>query len=475
MKCICFAILILTGSSFSLSAEPAVPNPPDFETAKSLLNHGKASDALTMLEFLAKDDPQNAEKEYYLAKAYSWAGRYEESLAAYTRAAELDSAKGEIYYQSKFGIAQVTGWQKKYSQSVFLYAALLDEAGKKKARREFIRDIYLGMGDTSSWNNDYDFALSSYQHALETDPSSAEPLDRISKIYFWKNDYKTAKDYAQKALTIKPDHEDSLNRIKDIDLIKQYILSLASTTTTHSAKNTKGDGIRTEEVVLNLTYQPDNDTTLRFFSDAYVQNSIETTNASKAGNVNYDVQLGIGASRKFYKTVYLGTEIKYTYNAVLLPDFSAELDAGYKVSRIFDLVGMYRITYDRIDSYESDKRPVSHIIAPGGVLYFTPRIYIRAQCYIDTNMRNYMLSGFSDLTFEPSPFDKLDIYGSYGKGQNVMVYGSSWTNVSVMTMGIAGSYTHYFNAGFGLGGSLSWTKNKWDTAVGFGVQTEFRL
>lgn len=436
---------------------------------------GKAAEAIPMFEFLVKEDPKNAPKTYYLAKAYSWAGRYDEALATYATSAELDTSRGETYYQSKFGIAQVTGWQKNYSQSVFLYAQLLNEVKKANVRKEFIRDIYLGMGDTSSWNNDYDFALASYQHAMETDPSSADPLDRISKIYFWKNDYAKAKEYAQKALKIKPDLEDSLNRIKDIDLIKQYIISLGTTTTMHSAKNTKGDGIKTEEVLLNVTYQPDNDTTLRLFTDTYVQNSIETTNASKASRVNYDVQAGIGASRKFYRTLYLGTELKYTYNAVLLPDFSAEFNMGYKVSRIIDLVGLYRFTYDRIDSYQNDKRPVSHILAPGAVLYFTPRLYIRGQCYLDTNLKDYMFSGFTDLTAEPSPFNKVDIYASYGKGRSVQTYGSTWTNVDVMTMGLAAAYTHYFNSTFGLAGSFSWTKNKWDTALGFGLSAELRL
>ena len=88
--------------------------PPDFDRAKTLLNQGETADSIRMLELLVAEDSENASKVYYLAKAYSWADRWDDALVMYPRAASLDVKKGEIYFQSKFGIAQVKGWKKKY-------------------------------------------------------------------------------------------------------------------------------------------------------------------------------------------------------------------------------------------------------------------------------------------------------------------------------------------------------------------------
>ncbi|TAL36885.1 MAG: tetratricopeptide repeat protein [Spirochaetes bacterium] len=415
---------------------------------KQLLYSGRAEEGVKLLEQAMSLDPKNPYIMLYLGKGYSWLSKYDKAIEMYTKAAELAGPNEEVHWQARFGAAQTTSWKKDYNGAVQQYSLLMIEY--RNAPPAFKSEVFLALGDVYSWRLEYDAAIEQFNKALELDPKNIEALNRIAKIHLWDRAFKESRIYSEKVLALEPGNLEAKTRIEELDLIRPYQISIGNTLIMYDANNPAGDKVMRNESRLGFSWNASEVSTL-ILSTSYIrQNSADTISGPRAGAYS-DINATLGFEHKLFAETYVTGNVAYTLDAEVSPDYSGEFGFSQKVSRIIDVLLDYRITHDKNYKIVHAKHAVSHSIAPGTIVYFTDKVYTHLQAYLDTD-GEYKLYSF--LFHQSAAFnamaDRIDLYLSYGRGKNYLVYGNTTIPVDVTTFGAAASYAHFFSPAFGL-------------------------
>lgn len=134
--------------------------------ADSLAKNGGLDEAVSILKALATEYPSDFEVRMSLARALSWAGDYEGSVAEYNKALELSPGNPEALS----GLGRVLSWAGEYERSVEAYRKSIDAAPKDVDARK-------GLARTLWWKGDLDAALKEVREVLSFAPKDAEALD----------------------------------------------------------------------------------------------------------------------------------------------------------------------------------------------------------------------------------------------------------------------------------------------------------
>jgi tetratricopeptide (TPR) repeat protein len=131
--------------------------------------------ALSWYRLDLQHHPDDVEAEAGAARALAWAGRLDESLAAY-RALLPHSRETET--DVRIAIAQVTSWKDDLDGARLLYEDVLrDEPANLEAR--------LGLARVINWSGRHREAAAHYREILADHPDNAEAREGLAQSYSW--------------------------------------------------------------------------------------------------------------------------------------------------------------------------------------------------------------------------------------------------------------------------------------------------
>ena len=101
-------------------------------TAVEVMNEGKMNlykgnieEGIRLLEEANSMDKDSIFIKLLLAKGYSWNNDWDKAIALYKEVVSTTKPEEQVYWEAKFGIAQVTSWDKKYDEALMLYREIL--------------------------------------------------------------------------------------------------------------------------------------------------------------------------------------------------------------------------------------------------------------------------------------------------------------------------------------------------------------
>lgn len=178
-----------------LAAAPARAQGRD--EIRQALFAGDHAKAVTLALEALRGDPANAEIRFLLARAYAYAGRWDEAEAILDRLLAEHPADADLIVFK----GRLLCWRE-------------DLAGAEKAFRRALdvqprsADALAGLADLASWRGEYDAALVLARRALDLDAGHAGALFRVGAVLLWQGDYGKARGYLARAAEIEPRNAD---------------------------------------------------------------------------------------------------------------------------------------------------------------------------------------------------------------------------------------------------------------------------
>ncbi len=408
------------------------------------LYRGDIAEGISVLEEARRLDSGNLYIKYNLAKGYSWDNRWDRALKLYSEIVAASGPAEQVYWDARFGIAQITSWEKKYDEALQMYYEILRLY--KNAPKGFKLDINLAIGDILSWKTDYDESVRHFKALLKEDPDNPVILNRISKIYLWGGEYSISREFTERALKLDPDDSASLERKRVLDQIKPFTVMAGYDYTWYDVSNSGGNNVQVQRAVQGLTWQYS--TPLRFF--AFADEVFQNTNDVEQDGSYYDVSCALGAAYRINPLTYLSGRTDFSAKAEIYPRFSGEMTLTRKVTSNIDLMGTYKYTYDRLhDAQELDDKHY-HLLSPGIVFYYSRFIYNRIQFYVETDTRDLFYSVMLNQYLALNPENIIQFYLFLSQGRSYLVYSDSTVFRETTTYSASIAYTHFFNSSVGI-------------------------
>lgn len=167
------------------------------DAVREALLSGTHDKAIVLALEALRADPSNAEIRFLLARAYGYAGRWDEAEAVLGELLARHPADTDLLVFK----ARLLSWRK-------------DLGGAEKTFRRALEieprsaDALVGLADLASWRGEYDAALVYCRHALDLDPNHAEALFRTGTVLLWQGRYGQARAYLARAAEIEPLNKD---------------------------------------------------------------------------------------------------------------------------------------------------------------------------------------------------------------------------------------------------------------------------
>lgn len=184
----------------SANPEAMVPLFRDFEEAHRLMQLGRTSDALTLLEKLVARDPQNAIFRAALAKAWRMRGDLPRAIALYREAAGQTPDDPEAWYNLAAAF-QDAGDQEKA-------AAAIGEALRRDEKRPEAHNV---LGISLASTGQLERAKGEFDRALAIDPHNARAFNNVGNVERAMNRPAEAEAAYRKAIALAPRYADPLN------------------------------------------------------------------------------------------------------------------------------------------------------------------------------------------------------------------------------------------------------------------------
>ncbi len=262
-------------------------NPAFTATAVELMNEGKMllykgdiRQGIKILEEANRMDNKNLFIKLMLAKGYSWNNEWDKAKSVYGEVVSSSSTDDQIYWDAKFGIAQITSWEKRYSEAINLYREIL--TSDKNISKDLRLDISLAIGDIYSWEMKYDAAIEQFNNLLSENPGNLLILNRLAKIYLWKGEYEKSREYTNKVLSINKTDSESAERIRVLDQIQTFTATIGYDYTWYDSKNNNGDNVRVHKSLLGFEWQYSVPLKVFSYVTEATQNSIESADTEKS-------------------------------------------------------------------------------------------------------------------------------------------------------------------------------------------------
>ncbi len=415
---------------------------------KMLLYRGDIREGIRLLEQANRMDDKNLFVKIILAKGYSWNNEWERAKVVYGEVILESAATDQIHWEAKFGIAQITSWEKKYDEAIKLYQEIL--VSYKKISKHFKLDIGLAIGDIYSWKMENDKAFEQFDKLLAENPGNTAILNRIAKIYLWQGDYSESREFTEKVLAIDAKDAESGERIRVLDQIKTFTAVLGYDYTWYDSTNEKGENVKVHKTITGLDWQYSIPLKIYAFLTGARQNSIESSDAEKASSWNNDFDIRAGGSYRINSLTYFSAAVDYATGAVIFPDFSGEVALSRKLSQNIDFEGLYKFTYDKIDSIETTDSKKYHMLSPGIIIYYTSMIYNRLQFYVESDGKDLNYSVLIQQYLTLNPENIVQFYLFLSQGRTFRTYSDSTVRQDTTTYSASIVYSHFFNSTWGI-------------------------
>ncbi len=434
--------IFIVNTSFAATSVELMNN------GRMLLYRGDIREGVKLLEEAHRMDNTNPYIKLILAKGYSWDNEWIKAKAMYGEIVNSFTPTDQLYWEAKFGIAQITSWEKKYDEALNLYGEILSTY--KSISKNFSLDVGLAIGDIYSWQLENDKALDQFNRLLAKDPDNPLILNRIAKIYLWMGEYDQSRVYTNKILSINSKDEEAGERKRVLDQIQTFTANIGYDYTFYDSKNEKGEYVQVHTTLIGLDWQYS--IPLKFFTNITeaTQNNIENEDPDKASDWNYDLNLRIGGVYRINPFTYLSVAGEYALNAKIFPDYSAEISLSRKLNQNIDIEGLYKYTYDEIDSVQTVDSKQYHLFSPGIIFYYNPGIYNKIQLYVESSEKDLLYSVLMNQYIALNPENILQFYIFISQGRSYLTYSDSSLLQKTTTQSASVVYTHYFNSSWGI-------------------------
>lgn len=416
---------------------------------KQLLYNGKISAGLDKLNEALAGSPQDPLIRFYLAKGYSWNNNYSKALLLYRSVLTNTKQNSDLYWNARFGMAQVTAWQSNHLQAV--QQLLLIRQDYRPMPDDFQKTLLLQLGDIYTWMKDQRRARATFLKLQKEFPRFADAPARLAKLALWENRYSSARALAQLALKLQPNHPAAEKLILQLDQIKQFTLSPGSELFLYNTDNTKGDAVIRSRNWLNFKWQINPKIAVLLHTSAFIQNNVDTTlsYSSVSSDLRTDFHLRPGLSIKFNRRTGLFIQTGFTINAEIFPEWFGELSFVQRTADWLDLQLLYRLTVDQAEPFSIAGDTRSHLFSGGFVLYLTAEIYTRVQGYLELRDDRTFAAGLFQQHFPIKKNSEVDLFFAAGNsGTGLETQPSLQDNDSHYNFSLL--WTHRFNNSFSL-------------------------
>lgn len=424
-------------------------------TAVELMNEGRMNlykgnidEGIKLLEDANSIDKESPYIKLLLAKGYSWNNEWDKSKTLYKEVINSTALTDQSHWEGKFGFAQVTSWEKKYDEALVLYQEIL--GSYKKISASFRLDVNLAIGDIYSWKMENNKAIEHFNQLLVLYPNNIQILNRIAKIYLWKGDYQISREYTAKVLSVDSKDYESAQRKRVLDQIKTFSATLGYDYTYYDSENNKGEKINVHNAMLGLNWQYSVPFKIFTYLTNVTQNSIESVDWEKAADWNYDVNIRGGGIYRINPLTFISVAADYTYDAKIFPDFSSEISLSRKLTPNIDLVGLYKFTYDKLDTIQTVKSKKYNLVSPGLIFYYNPEIYNRLQFYVESDFKDLFYSVLMHQHLALNPENIFQFYVFLSQGRSYLTFSDTSVLQKVTTYSVSFTYTHYFTSSWGI-------------------------
>jgi len=430
-------------------------NPAFTATAVDLMNEGKMNlykgnieEGVKILEEAGRMDNQNPYIKLFLAKGYSWDNQWDKAKSLYGEIISTTLPEDPVYWEARFGIAQITSWEKKYDEAINLYQEIL--TSYKKIEKGLKLDIGLAIGDIYSWKMENDKAHEQFNKLLTEYPDNPVILNRIAKIYLWQGEYQQSREYTAKVLSIDSNDAESAERKRVLDQIKPFKATIGYDYIYYDSKNTKGENVQVHNLLQGFDWQYSNPLALFLYVNEVRQNSIETEDPDEASKWTNDVNFRGGSTYRINSLTYISGAADYALNAKIFPDFSGELSLSRKLTQNIDIEGLYKYTYDSIDSAQTVDNKQYHLLSPGIVFYYNPQIYNKLQFFVESDSKDLFYSVLLQQYFAVNPENIFQFYLFLSQGRTYLTFSDTTILQDTTTYSASFLYTRFFTSSFGL-------------------------
>jgi tetratricopeptide (TPR) repeat protein len=155
---------------------------------------GRYEEAIAAFQRAIDLDPEDAAPHNGLGNVYADLGRYEEAIAAFQRAIDLDpedayprNGLGTVYYQ-----------QGRYEEAIAAYQRAIDLDPEYASPHNGLGNVYDDLGR-------HEEAIAAYQRAIELDPEFAYPHNGLGNVYHDLGRYEEAEAACQRAIDLDPE------------------------------------------------------------------------------------------------------------------------------------------------------------------------------------------------------------------------------------------------------------------------------
>ena len=424
-------------------------------TAIELMNEGRMnlykgeiSQGIGLLEEAHRMDANSPHIILLLARGYSWNNEWNKAKALYNEIIAASAPSDLVHWEARFGIAQVTSWERKYDEGITLYQQIIDSPENTSKNLKF--DSSVAIGDIYSWKMESDKAIGQYNRLLDSNPDNILLLNRIARTYLWNGEYQKSRAYSSKALSVDGNDRESAERLRILNQIKPFTATAGYDFTMYDTENTRGEKIKAHNAVLGLTWQHSVPFRVFGYVTHITQNSIESADPEKTSGWNYDVNLRGGFIYRINSLTYVSVAADYTHDAKIFPDYSSEISISRKLTPHIDFFGLYKYTYDKIDSTQTVESKQYNLLSPGIVYYFTPASYNRLQFYVESDRKDLFYSMLIHQCVSLNPENIINFYAFLSQGRSYLTFSDTTVLQKVTTYSITLAYAHYFTSSWGI-------------------------
>ncbi len=144
-----------------------------------------------------QSDPENYEFNYLLSRGYAYSGKWTEALGVLNTLARAHPGNTDVLLFR----AKVESWKKNYDEAERGYREVLAlQPGNPEA--------LIGLAELASWRGRCADAISTYQQAQIGDPDNPDLYFRIGRVYRWSGNFDKARQNFKVALRLDPQNRD---------------------------------------------------------------------------------------------------------------------------------------------------------------------------------------------------------------------------------------------------------------------------
>lgn len=135
-----------------------------------------------------------------LGDAYEGMGGYDEAVAAYQRALDLDATSAYAYMSLGCVYGDLLN---RHQEAITAYQRALELGG---LNAHLVSIVHCGLGNVYYALGDEETAVTAYQRAVQADPGFLSPHDNLGCIAMKRRDFHTARRHFQERIRLQPQH-----------------------------------------------------------------------------------------------------------------------------------------------------------------------------------------------------------------------------------------------------------------------------